>query len=56
MQTLAGNNHLFVHFFFHRPRPFHFSTRKKRVYFVRIGHQSGYSQAETKNFNIHERS
>ena len=31
MPTLAGNEHLSVHFFIHRPRLFHLSTENLRV-------------------------
>ena len=45
MPTLAGNEHLCVQFFLHRPRLFHLSTEKVRVQSVTNGHQSGYSRA-----------
>ena len=47
MPTLAGNKHLFVHFFLHGPRLFHLSTEKSTIRSVRNGHQSGYSRADT---------
>ena len=56
MLTLAENKHFFVHLFFHGPRLFHLSTEKVRVQFVRNGHQSGYSSADTINNNINKRS
>ena len=52
MPILAGNKQLSVHFFLHRPRLFLFLTEKS----VRIGHQSGYSRADTTNKNINKRS
>ena len=52
MPTLAGNKHLSVHFFLHGPRLFHLSTDKTRVQSVRYGHQTGYSNADTRNNNI----
>ena len=55
LPTLAGNKHLFVHFFLHGPRLFHPSTEKIRVQSVRNGHQSGYSQADTLKNNINKR-
>ena len=55
MSTLAGNKHLSVHFFFHGPCLFHLSTEKVRVQFVRNGHQSVYSRADTINKNINKR-
>ena len=56
MPTLAGNKHSSNHFFFHGPRPFHFSTEKVRVRSVGIGHQSGYSRVDTINSDINQRS
>ena len=56
MPNLAGNKHPSVHFFLHRLRFFHFSTEKVQVGFVRNGHQSGYSRADTINKNINKRS
>ena len=49
MPTLAGNNHLSVHFFLNGPRLFHLSTEKVRVRSVGNGHQSGYSRVDTIN-------
>ena len=56
MPTLAGNEHLSVHFFPHGPRLFHLSTEKVGVQSVRNGHQSGYSRADTINNNTNKRS
>ena len=56
MPILAGNKHLFVHFFLHGPRLFHLSTDKIRVQSVGNGQQSGYSCADTINNNINKRS
>ena len=56
MPTLAGNKHLSVHFFLHRPRLFHLSREKVRVRSVGNGHQSGYYRADTVNKNINKRS
>ena len=56
MPNLAGNKHPSVHFFLHGPRLFHLSTEKVRVRSVRVGHQSGYSRADTINNNMNKRS
>ena len=56
MPTLAGNKHLFIHFFLHGPRLFHLSTEKVRVRSVGNGHQSGYSRTDRINKNINKRS
>ena len=56
MPILAGNKHLSVHFFLHRPRLFHPPMEKVRVESVRNGHQSGYSRTDTINININKRS
>ena len=56
MPILAGNYHLSIHFFFHRPRLFYLSTENKRVYSIRNGHQSAYSRAVTINNNINKSS
>ena len=55
MPTLAGKKHLSVHFFLRGPRLFHLSTEKVRVRSVGIGHQSGYSRADTINKHIYKR-
>ena len=54
--TLARNKHLSVHFFLYGPCLLRLSTKKLPVQFVRTGHQSGYSRAETINNNINKRS
>ena len=56
MPTLAGNYHLFLHFFLHRPRLFHLSPEEVRVQSVRNRHQSGYFRDETINKNINKKS
>ena len=56
MPTLAGNKHVSVHFFLHRPRLFHVSTEKVRVYSVRKGHQTDYSRTDTIHNNKNKRS
>ena len=56
MPTLAGNKHPSIHFFLYGPRLFHPSTEKVRVRTVGIGHQSGYSRADTIHININKRS
>ena len=55
MPTLAGKTHPSVHFFPHGPRLSHLSTGKSTVRSVGNGHQSGYSQADTKNKNVNKR-
>ena len=49
MPILAGNKHLSINFFPHSLRLFQFSTEKARVQSIRIGHQSAFSSADTKN-------
>ena len=53
--TLAGNKHLSVHFFLHRPRFFRLPTGNVRVQSLRKWHQSGYSSANTININMNKR-
>ena len=49
MPTLAGNKHLFSHFFPHGPGLFHLSTEKVRVQSVKNGDQTSYCRAATIN-------
>ena len=56
MPTLAGNKHPSIHFFLYGPRLFHLLTENVRVRSVGVGHQSGYSLADTIHKNINKRS
>ena len=51
MPTLAGNKHFSVHLLLHGPRLFHLLTEKVKIRSIAIGHQSGYSDADTINNN-----
>ena len=56
MPILAEKNTLRRSFLPSQTASFHLSTEKVRVRSVGIGHQSGYSHADTKNNNTNKRS
>ena len=56
MPTLAGNKHISIHILSQRLRLFHLSKEKVRVQYVRNGHQSDYSRADTIVYIIKKRS